>query len=134
MVARDQMPKVQVIRDVRGLIDNLGSMTDRLEMLKDAISNNRLVLFVQPICPLGTRDEKLTYEILLRLHDRDGEMVSPGMFLPIAEAFGFMNEIDRWVIRKTLDRLASNPRWLFRTRKCSINLADTRILSLDGNG
>jgi EAL domain-containing protein (putative c-di-GMP-specific phosphodiesterase class I) len=129
LMARDQMPRIQVINDVSGLIENRRTMTKRMEMLKDAISENRLVLFAQPICPIGWHDDQLTYEILLRLQDRDGEMVSPGMFLPVAEAFGFMNEIDRWVIRATLNALAGNPDWQARTRKCSVNLAGTSLSS-----
>ncbi|HWJ50658.1 MAG TPA: EAL domain-containing protein, partial [Solirubrobacteraceae bacterium] len=32
----------------------------------------------------------------------NGELISPGEFLPVAERFGLMNEIDRWVTREGL--------------------------------
>ncbi|MDX1635166.1 MAG: EAL domain-containing protein [Marinobacter sp.] len=129
LMAREQLPRTQVMTDVEGLIESRKSMTERLELLKDALSNDRLVLFAQPICPIGRDDEGITYEILLRLQDDQGALLGPGAFLPIAEAFGFMREIDQWVITTTLNTLASNPEWQQRTRKCSINLAGTSMSS-----
>lgn len=129
LMARDQLPRIQLIRDVRGMIDNRRGMTERLELIKNALSSDRLVLFAQPICPIGRSEEGISYEILLRMEDENGELLGPGAFLPIAEAFGFMREIDHWVISTTLDALAANPGWQHRTRKCSINLAGTSLSS-----
>lgn len=129
LMARDQLPRIQLITDVQGLIDNRKGMTERLELLKAALSDDRLVLFAQPICPLGHEDPGLSYEILLRMEDDQGQLMGPGAFLPIAEAFGFMREIDQWVITTTLDTLAANPAWQEHTHKCSINLAGTSLSS-----
>jgi EAL domain-containing protein (putative c-di-GMP-specific phosphodiesterase class I) len=106
-------------------------MTQRLELLKDALSNDRLVLFAQPIRPIGREEDELSYEILLRLKDPNGDYLPPGVFLPVAEAYGFMRQIDQWVIRRTLETLAANPEWLSRTRKCSINLAGVSLSTED---
>ncbi len=129
LMAREQLPRFQVINEVQGLIENRKGMTERLELLKSALSNDRLVLFAQPIRPIGREDEGITYEILLRMRDEQGELLGPGAFLPIAEAFGFMREIDQWVITHTLNALAQNPVWQQQTRKCSINLAGTSLSS-----
>lgn len=53
-------------------------------------------LHVQPILALasGRFDHQ---EVLLRLRGPDGELISPGEFLPVAERFGLMPAIDRWV-------------------------------------
>ena len=54
-------------------------------------------LHAQPIVDL--RDRPIVHhEILLRMLDTDGELIAPGSFLPIAEQFGLMDEIDRWVV------------------------------------
>jgi EAL domain-containing protein (putative c-di-GMP-specific phosphodiesterase class I) len=37
-------------------------------------------------------------ELLLRLRDEDGTMVPPGAFIPAAERFGLMLQLDRWVV------------------------------------
>ncbi|WP_336367509.1 sensor domain-containing phosphodiesterase [Marinobacter sp. C2H3] len=129
LMARERLPRIQVVWDVEGLMRSRRGMTQRLELLKDALSEDRLVLFAQPICPIGRADDKLSYEILIRLQDTNGDYLPPGVFLPIAEAYGFMRQIDQWVIRHTLQALADNPEWLARTRKCSINLAGTSLSS-----
>jgi diguanylate cyclase (GGDEF)-like protein/PAS domain S-box-containing protein len=47
------------------------------------------------------------YEVLLRLRGDHGEMISPQVFVPIAERFNLMPEIDLWVVGQVLDRLRS---------------------------
>ncbi|MDR9500067.1 MAG: EAL domain-containing protein [Hydrogenovibrio sp.] len=131
LMARERLPKVQVIKDPKSIASNRRELTHRLELLKNAISEERLVLFAQPIKPLQVDNARQSYEILLRLRGTDGQFVSPGVFLPVAEAYGLMTQIDRWVIDKTLDTLTSNPHWLDMTRKCSINLAGTSLSSED---
>jgi diguanylate cyclase (GGDEF)-like protein/PAS domain S-box-containing protein len=45
-------------------------------------------------------------EVLLRLNDPEWGTVYPGAFLPTAERFNMMNEIDGWVINAALQKLA----------------------------
>ncbi|MEL7187875.1 MAG: PAS domain-containing protein, partial [Pseudomonadota bacterium] len=53
-----------------------------------ALDQNRFRLFRQSIVPLCDRDrQKQHYEVLLRMIDRRGRMISPGEFLPAAERF-----------------------------------------------
>ncbi len=47
-----------------------------------------------------------SYEILLRLHNSHGEPISPNAFLPTAERFNMMREIDRWVINAAMKQMA----------------------------
>jgi EAL domain-containing protein (putative c-di-GMP-specific phosphodiesterase class I) len=129
LMARERLPRIQKVFDVEGMMVNRRSMTERLELLKDALSDNRLVLYAQPICALQKPEKTINYEILIRLRDPNGDVLSPGVFLPIAEAYGFMQEIDQWVIQQTLNTLASNPQWLEVTGKCSINLAGVSLTS-----
>lgn len=68
--------------------------------IREAIDEHRLVLHSQPIQPLsGGRPSK---ELLLRMVGRDGDLVQPGKFLPIAETYGLIGEIDRWVIDQAM--------------------------------
>lgn len=129
LLARQQVHRVRIIDDTRELMNQRRQLTDRLEVLQSALSDERLELFAQIIQPLANTDEQLSFEILLRLRDPQGNLISPADFLPVAETFGFMLEIDRWVIRNTLDALAANPGWMARTRKCAINLAGSSLSS-----
>jgi diguanylate cyclase (GGDEF)-like protein len=53
--------------------------------------------FVEPM-PVGQLRFERHVEILLRMIDRDGKIVSPGCFIPAAERYGLMTELDRVVI------------------------------------
>jgi PAS domain S-box-containing protein len=87
--------------------------------IRDAIDEDRLVLYSQPIVPLtGGRPSE---ELLLRMIGRDGEVILPGSFLPVAEKYGLIGEIDRWVITQAV-RLASAGR-----RVIELNLSAASI-------
>jgi PAS domain S-box-containing protein len=73
--------------------------------VRDALDDRSFVLFVQPIVDLATRDV-LQHELLIRMLSSDGEVIAPDEFLPAAEEFGLITEIDRWVVRETM-RLAA---------------------------
>ena len=47
-----------------------------------------------------------TYEVLLRMHNSHGEPISPNAFLPTAERFNMMRDIDQWVINAAMKRMA----------------------------
>jgi diguanylate cyclase (GGDEF)-like protein/PAS domain S-box-containing protein len=46
------------------------------------------------------------YEVLLRLPNSHGEPISPNAFLPTAERFNMMRDIDRWVINAAMQQMA----------------------------
>jgi PAS domain S-box-containing protein len=76
--------------------------------IRDAIDENRLVMYSQPIVPLaGGRPSE---ELLLRMIGRDNEVIMPGSFLPVAEKYGLIGEIDRWVITQAARRAATGGR------------------------
>ncbi|MDX1587742.1 MAG: EAL domain-containing protein [Oleiphilaceae bacterium] len=129
LMARQQLHRVLVVEDIGEMMNQRRLLTQRLETLKSALAEERMELHAQRIQPMHPPEEKLHYEILLRLRDPQGELLSPGEFLPIAETFGFMMEIDRWVIRNTLEALSGNPGWLSATAKCAINLAGSSLSS-----
>jgi diguanylate cyclase (GGDEF)-like protein len=65
-----------------------------------ALHEDRLLLYVQDIQPL-TKGLPLHREILLRLLDENGKIVPPMSFIPAAERYNLMSDIDRWVIKNT---------------------------------
>lgn len=69
--------------------------------IRDAITEDRFSLFVQKI--VATSQEQIPrYEILLRMISREGGIVSPAHFIPAAERFKLMADLDRWVIKRVL--------------------------------
>ncbi|MDN3521906.1 bifunctional diguanylate cyclase/phosphodiesterase [Halomonas ramblicola] len=75
------------------------------ERLHRALEEDGFELMVQPIVRLEDRDVR-HYEVLIRMRDEDGALVAPGAFIPVAERSGQIIQLDRWVIRHTLEVLA----------------------------
>jgi PAS domain S-box-containing protein len=69
--------------------------------IRDALDDGRLVLYAQPIIDLHTRTIVM-HELLLRMIDRDGTIIEPGRFLPAAEQYGLIEDIDRWVLTQAI--------------------------------
>jgi len=63
------------------------------------------------------------FDILLALEDEEGFWASPNAFQPVAERHHLVPEMDRWVIRNTLEYLARSPDTVERLSFCSISLS-----------
>ena len=74
--------------------------------LREALEQNRFELHAQPIVATRASDtDEQHVELLLRLRDVQGQLISPATFIPAAERFGLMSNIDRWVVRQVLVEL-----------------------------
>jgi len=73
-----------------------------LRKIEYAINHDGFELLAQPIVSL-TGDRPARYELLLRMRDRQGNVIQPGSFLYIAERLGLNGDIDRWVTRRAID-------------------------------
>jgi len=98
----------------------------RATLLKDALASARLHLVAQPIVSLDGSDRRPHYELLLRMTDLDGQIVSAGPFIPAAERFGVMQAIDRWVVEAALS-LVHDPRYDIGDAILSINLSGNSL-------
>ena len=71
-----------------------------LTAIHQALELDRFLLFYQTIQPLQTDSSGSEhYEVLLRMEGPNGQIIPPMAFIPIAERYQLMNQIDRWVIR-----------------------------------
>ncbi|MBJ7522067.1 MAG: EAL domain-containing protein [Solirubrobacteraceae bacterium] len=78
-----------------------------MDRIRDALDDERFVLYAQPIVSLETGDTE-QYELLLRMRDEDGQVIPPGAFLSVAERSGLIGRIDRWVVTRAIDLLAAS--------------------------
>ncbi len=84
---------------------------------------NQFILYHQEISPIGTRVcNDRHFEILIRMQDESGNIISPGAFLPAAERYNLMPTLDRWVVGAGLKSL-SNRANIDDLGICSINLS-----------
>src|SRR5690606_143278 len=68
--------------------------------IQDALEDDRLELYTQPIVPLNGGQG--AEELLLRLRTPTGEIIAPGVFLPVAEKYGLIVDVDRWVVARAV--------------------------------
>lgn len=87
-----------------------------------ALAEERFCLYAQAIEALNNNAGK-HYEILLRLKDEKGEIIPPGAFLPAAERYNIITQLDRWVIKQCCQLLLSHPVFLEQINFISINLS-----------
>jgi diguanylate cyclase (GGDEF)-like protein/PAS domain S-box-containing protein len=87
-------------------IDSNQRRADALQIsrLREALAKDDFLLYCQPIRSLSEEKTSAFYEIFLRLKDPDGALILPGAFVPAAERYGLMPEIDKWVIETLLHR------------------------------
>jgi diguanylate cyclase (GGDEF)-like protein len=79
------------------------------DVIRDGLDEDRFVLQAQPIMNLATGDTG-QFELLLRLRDPLGELISPAAFLPAAERYDLIGAIDRWVVTRSIAMLAEENR------------------------
>ena len=88
-----------------GEIENIQSDLDWQRKIKAAIREDRLELHYQPIMHAASSQVN-HYEALVRLRDEGGQLHYPNSFLPAAQRFGLLKELDQWVIRTAIRELS----------------------------
>jgi diguanylate cyclase (GGDEF)-like protein len=89
---------------------NLHAGIQEVSQLQTALEQGRFLLYQQPIARIsGPVPEIVGHEILLRIqgHDSSGPM-PPGDFLPIAQRYGLIEHIDRWVLTRAAEYLGEH--------------------------
>jgi FOG: EAL domain len=102
---------------------SLRSKVDMMNRLQRALEQDEFILKVQPVS--GLRGDRF-YEVLLRMPDEQGELLSPDRFLPVAQEFGLSSRVDLWVIERTLQFLATHHDRL-PGQRFAINLAPSTV-------
>lgn len=96
---------------------------DPAARLRQALDKNELALFCQPVLALKGAQRYSFAEALVRLREEEDALLPPGDFLPIFEHYGMMPQLDRWVVRELLGRLAKAS----RIPRFSVNLASQSL-------
>lgn len=126
--------------------------TDRL---RTALEQERFIFLVQPIVPLaalpttesavvqrqgwrvngaGNGGQEYLFEILIRMVGKDGQLISPSVFVPLAERVGMMPKVDLWVVNRLVKHLAGlkniKAPIAFNVNLSNMTLADPESLAL----
>ena len=104
-------------------IDARRAHQSKIEQIRESIREHRFEMHAQTILDPEAPAGKVSYEMLIRLIDRDGTLIHPPEFLSLAVQAQMTPSMDRGVIKRVFGWLAANPEALARTHKCSINLS-----------
>ena len=96
-----------------------------MQRIRHALQNNSFRLYYQPIRDVALSDYSTWHaELLIRMINEKGEIIEPKHFVPAAERYHLMVDIDQWVVSHTLELLPRlmehvSPKRLI----CAINLS-----------
>ena len=113
-----------ISRDISQLnLEDVGARSEVDSMvwvgrIRDAIDEDRMCFYAQPIVDLDGQVK--SYELLCRMVDRNGHIVAPGLFLPAAENYGLIEELDLLAIEEAARQMAEGHR-------VSINLSTASV-------
>jgi len=99
--------------------------------IKQALEQNQFILYHQIIDPIGHPSTQCKrFEVLVRMLDSDGQIIPPMAFIPAAERYDLMVDIDRWVIHDAFKTISSQ-----NTKQgeliCSINLSGQSLCNFE---
>ncbi len=100
---------------------NIDAQRGLRQKIQIALDQDLFSLFSQAIVDLNT-SEIVHHELLLRMHNEDGSIVLPGLFIAAAERNGQMHDIDRWVISQSAQLYAQSD-WQEKHQGIAINLS-----------
>ncbi len=100
-----------------------------ISTINKALESQRIHLYAQPISPIDTTSELRQYhEVLTRLADEEGNLISPDIFISAAERYGIMPKLDNYIISQTFNWLVKQSD---KNIKLSINLSGASLSSTE---
>ncbi len=100
-----------------------------LARLTKALEDDEFMLYVQPIVPLCEDcDGVKHYEVLIRMQDKDANLILPMAFIPAAERYGLIQRIDRWVVRNLFKKYSNLKEEKDTDFRFSINLSGNSLV------
>lgn len=87
-----------------------------LEMVRRALEDNRVELYLQPVVSLPQRRVRY-YEALSRLRTEDGRIIMPSQYMKVAEPAGLMSVIDNMLLFRCVQAMQT---WSKRNREVGI--------------
>jgi diguanylate cyclase (GGDEF)-like protein len=105
----DGRNQIALFQDPREPRRNPQRRQTTMARIRDALTHDRLSLHTQPIRSLASGGIE-RYELLLRMTGDNGELLPAASFIEVAERSGMVQELDRWVVVRALELLATRER------------------------
>ena len=98
--------------------------------LERALEQDSVEIFLQPLMDAKTRDI-VAAEALARIRDEDGHLISPDVFIPIAEKNGLINQMGEQVLRKTCHFIRTHDMDAMGLQWINVNLSPIQCMRSD---
>lgn len=95
--------------------------------LSGSDATSTMFVEMQPIMSLKAPHASLNFEVLLRMREPDGRIMSAGPIIAAAEKSGRAGVIDRWVLSTTLEWIEANTARLGQTQFVCMNLSGASL-------
>ena len=105
-----------------GMIDSFREEGRIADEIKNALNEDRVEVFLQPIYSFASASFE-TAEALVRIRDREGKMVSPGLFIPVAEKRGLIVELGERIFEKVCAFISKEGLTDYGVRYIEVNLS-----------
>ncbi|WP_027729001.1 EAL domain-containing protein [Treponema sp. C6A8] len=111
-------------------LDNIKKVTDVKRIVQKAVENKNVEMFLQPI--VSAKNHKLVgAEALARIRDSYGNIISPGIFIPIAEKTGLINRLGEQMLEKTCNFMNTHKIEELGLSWINVNLSPLQFLKRD---
>jgi len=124
VAARKESKSLMLYTDSLSLNDEYENNLKWIKEIKDAIADDRITMFYQPIIDNNDLSHK-KYETLIRLIDKHGHIITPFYFLEIAKKAKLYKQLTKIVIFKSFEAFKDND------YEFSINITIDDILDKD---
>jgi len=98
-----------------------------VQAVKKALLEGRFVLYAQEIRPTANDEKKWHGELLVRMLGEDDKIIPPNKFIPAAERYNLMTEVDKWVINESFNYVKKLEDKYKGSVLCAINLSGQSI-------
>lgn len=102
---------------------------ERIELeasMRSALANNEFILFYQPKVPM-LGENRFEFETLMRWNHSEKGMISPGLFIPLAEDTGYIQQLGDWAIEQTCRQIEYWNRKGYKSVTVSTNLSPVQL-------
>lgn len=116
---------IHVIDQKKGEFEDHVKEVAWFEEINKALANDNFILYAQQIAAVAATNTEPHYEILLRLKNEGGTTIAPAVFMPPAERYEMMPQLDRWVLKKAFQTI--NPKQSYAINLSEQSLADDSL-------
>jgi diguanylate cyclase (GGDEF)-like protein/PAS domain S-box-containing protein len=97
--------------------------------LQENLEKEKFKIYTQQIQPLDSLNDTLFYEVLLRMNDSEGKLLSANNFLHTAKVYHMLSAIDDWVLKVVMEKIAYGSPLFNKAHIISINLSQQSIFN-----